>query len=64
MNLSLNCLLRFQKSINLFEKGMIGGFDLGTVYPELKDHMLVAVTELRTKEEIDALAQELGDQHE
>ncbi|CAH0206991.1 putative glycine dehydrogenase (decarboxylating) subunit 1 [Peribacillus frigoritolerans] len=49
---------------NLFEKGMIGGFDLGTVYPELKDHMLVAVTELRTKEEIDALAQELGDQHE
>lgn len=43
---------------------MIGGFDLGTVYPELKDHMLVAVTELRTKEEIDALAQELGDQHE
>ncbi|MGE6375341.1 aminomethyl-transferring glycine dehydrogenase subunit GcvPA [Peribacillus muralis] len=49
---------------NLFKKGMIGGFDLGSVYPELKDHMLVAVTELRTKEEIDALAQELGDQHE
>ncbi|MCK1991479.1 aminomethyl-transferring glycine dehydrogenase subunit GcvPA [Peribacillus muralis] len=49
---------------NLFEKGMIGGFDLGTVYSELNDHMLVAVTELRTKEEIDALAQELGDQHE
>ena len=47
----------------LFEKGIIGGYDLGTDYPELKDHMLVAVTELRTKEEIDALAKELGDQH-
>ncbi|WP_340371708.1 aminomethyl-transferring glycine dehydrogenase subunit GcvPA [Peribacillus sp. FSL E2-0218] len=49
---------------NLFEKGMIGGFDLGSVYPELNGHMLVAVTELRTKEEIDAFAQELGEQHE
>lgn len=49
---------------SLFEKEIIGGFDLGTVYPQLKDHMLVAVTELRTKEEIDALAHELGDQHE
>ncbi|MFJ7746153.1 aminomethyl-transferring glycine dehydrogenase subunit GcvPA [Peribacillus sp. NPDC097295] len=47
---------------NLFEKGMIGGFDLGSAYPELLNHMLVAVTELRTKEEIDEFAQELGDQ--
>jgi glycine dehydrogenase subunit 1 len=54
------------KTVNdrLFEKEMIGGFDLGRVYPELKDHMLVAVTELRTKEEIDAFAAELGDSHE
>ncbi|MGE7601249.1 aminomethyl-transferring glycine dehydrogenase subunit GcvPA [Peribacillus sp. NPDC097675] len=52
------------KDVNnkLFEKGMIGGFDLGSVYPELPNHMLVAVTELRTKEEIDAFAQELGGQ--
>ena len=52
------------KEVNnkLFEKGMIGGFDLGSVYPDLLNHMLVAVTELRTKEEIDAFAQELGDQ--
>ena len=46
----------------LFDQGIIGGFDLGRDYPELKDHMLVAVTELRTKEEIDALAEELGEQ--
>ena len=54
------------KTINdqLFKKDIIGGYDLGQTYPELKDHMLVAVTELRTKEEIDAFANELGDHHE
>lgn len=54
------------KMINdqLFKKDIIGGYDLGQTYPELKDHMLVAVTELRTKEEIDAFANELGDHHE
>ncbi|CAH0345712.1 aminomethyl-transferring glycine dehydrogenase subunit GcvPA [Bacillus sp. CECT 9360] len=54
------------KEVNdrLFEKDIIGGFDLGRVYPELKNHMLVAVTELRTKEEIDAFAAELGDRYE
>lgn len=48
----------------LLAKGMIGGYDLGLTYPELDCHMLIAVTELRTKEEIDALIQELGDRHE
>lgn len=48
----------------LLEKGIIGGYHLGRTYPELDGHMLIAVTELRTKEEIDALAQELGDRHE
>ncbi len=51
-------------SDKLFSQQMIGGYDLGQTYPELKDHMLVAVTELRTKEEIDAFANELGDHHE
>ena len=51
-------------SDKLFNKQMIGGYDLGQTYPELKDHMLVAVTELRTKEEIDAFANEMGDHHE
>jgi len=44
----------------LIEKGIIGGFDLGRVYPELENHALIAVTELRTKEEIDTLVSEMG----
>lgn len=44
----------------LIEKGIIGGFDLGRVYPELANHALIAVTEIRTKEEIDALVAEMG----
>ncbi|QNF26165.1 aminomethyl-transferring glycine dehydrogenase subunit GcvPA [Metabacillus elymi] len=48
----------------LLEKGIIGGFDLGRVAPELENHMLIAVTELRTKEEIDTLVKELGDGNE
>jgi glycine dehydrogenase subunit 1 len=53
------------KEVNerLFEKGIIGGYDLGRDYPELENYMLVAVTELRTKEEIDMLVKELGDSH-
>lgn len=47
----------------LFEKGIIGGYDLGKVYPELENHMLIAVTEIRTKEEIDTFVKELGDIH-
>lgn len=47
----------------LLQKGMIGGYHLGRDYSELENHMLVAVTELRTKEEIDTFAKELGDHH-
>ncbi|KIQ95623.1 putative glycine dehydrogenase [decarboxylating] subunit 1 [Anoxybacillus thermarum] len=47
----------------LLEKSMIGGYDLGRDYPELQNCMLIAVTELRTKEEIDMLVKELGDCH-
>ena len=47
----------------LLKKGMIGGYDLGRDYPELEGCMLVAVTELRTREEIDTFAKELGDFH-
>ncbi|MBM7693277.1 glycine dehydrogenase subunit 1 [Peribacillus deserti] len=45
----------------LIQKGIIGGYDLGRSYPELENHMLIAVTELRTKEEIDTFVKELGD---
>lgn len=56
-------LIRPASDVNekLLEKGMIGGYDLGTAYPEWENHMLVAVTEIRTKEEIDAFVKELGD---
>jgi glycine dehydrogenase subunit 1 len=39
----------------LDEHGIIGGYDLGQEYPRLKNHMLVAVTEMNTKEQIDEL---------
>jgi glycine dehydrogenase subunit 1 len=44
----------------LLKKGIIGGFDLGKVDDKLAGHVLIAVTEQRTKEEIDALVQEMG----
>ncbi|WP_071395731.1 aminomethyl-transferring glycine dehydrogenase subunit GcvPA [Bacillus tuaregi] len=54
------------KEVNqqLVNKNIIGGYDLGRDYPELSNHMLIAVTELRTKEEIDIFVAELGDYHE
>ncbi|WML45285.1 aminomethyl-transferring glycine dehydrogenase subunit GcvPA [Neobacillus sp. PS3-40] len=53
------------KEVNkaLLKQGIIGGYDLGRDYSDLANHMLVAVTELRTKEEIDTLVKELGDLH-
>ncbi|GHH96971.1 aminomethyl-transferring glycine dehydrogenase subunit GcvPA [Neobacillus kokaensis] len=53
------------KQVNqkLLEKDIIGGYDLGRDYPDLANHMLIAVTEQRTKEEIDTLVKELGDLH-
>lgn len=44
---------------HLLDHGIIGGYDLGSEYPELEDHMLLAVTELNHKEDIDALADAL-----
>lgn len=44
----------------LIEKGIIGGFDLGRIDEALENHALIAVTELRTKEEIDTLVAEMG----
>src|SRR5512141_710841 len=51
------CLGRPAAEVNahLLEHGIIGGYDLGQDYPSLKDHMLVAVTEMNSKEEIDLL---------
>jgi glycine dehydrogenase subunit 1 len=46
----------------LLDHDIIGGYDLGQDYPELADHMLIAVTELNYKEEIDNLVEAL-DEH-
>ena len=44
----------------LAEEGILAGLPLGRHYPELEDCLLVAVTEKRTKEEIDRFAAALG----
>jgi glycine dehydrogenase subunit 1 len=46
---------------HLLEHGFLGGYDLGQDYPALKDHMLLAVTEMNTKDEIDALVDVLAE---
>jgi len=46
---------------HLLEHGILGGYDLGQDYPALKDHMLLAVTEMNSKEEIDALVEVLSE---
>lgn len=43
----------------LIKAGYLGGYDLGRDYPELAGHMLVAVTEKRSKTEIDQFASAL-----
>jgi glycine dehydrogenase subunit 1 len=44
----------------LFNKQcIIGGYDLGEVYPELEDHMLLCVTEMNPRQEIDRLVKAL-----
>ena len=44
---------------HLLDHGILGGYDLGQDYPTLKDHMLIAVTEMNTREEIDLLVEVL-----
>jgi glycine dehydrogenase subunit 1 len=46
---------------HLLAKGMLGGTDLGRWYPEFKNHLLFAVTEKRSREEIDALVAALAE---
>ena len=43
----------------LLDQGFIGGYDLEQVYPSLKNTMLVAVTEVITRDEIDAFCEAL-----
>ncbi len=43
----------------LLDAGMIGGYDLGQDYPGMEDTMLIAVTEMNQKEDIDFLVEVL-----
>ncbi|HNN12171.1 MAG TPA: aminomethyl-transferring glycine dehydrogenase subunit GcvPA [Anaerolineales bacterium] len=41
----------------LLDNGILGGYDLGNDYPSLKNHLLVAVTEMNSKDEIDTFVE-------
>lgn len=43
------------------QHGIVGGYDLGRDYPHLQNHMLIAVTEVNTRESIDRLVSALGE---
>jgi glycine dehydrogenase subunit 1 len=45
----------------LLDQGILGGYDLGRDFPALKNHMLIAVTEMNSREEIDALVESLAE---
>lgn len=51
------------KEVNgqLLEEGIIGGFDLTEINDDMGHAMLVAVTELRTKDEIDTFVKKVGE---
>jgi glycine dehydrogenase subunit 1 len=42
-----------EMNAHLLDHGILGGYDLSKDYPTLKNHMLVAVTEINTREDID-----------
>ncbi len=46
---------------HLLEHGVLGGYDLGKDYPALKNHMLIAVTEMNSKQQIDLLVDILSE---
>jgi glycine dehydrogenase subunit 1 len=43
----------------LLDNGILGGYDLGRDYPSLANHLLVAVTEMNSKDDIDTLVEVL-----
>ncbi|HDP2330194.1 TPA: aminomethyl-transferring glycine dehydrogenase subunit GcvPA [Staphylococcus aureus] len=59
-------VVKFDKPIQqvneeLVKYNIIGGFDLDVVSDDFKNHMLIAVTELRTKDEIDTFVEKAGE---
>lgn len=45
----------------LLKRGIIGGYDLALIDKTYQGYMLLAITEMRTKEEINTLVMEVGD---
>lgn len=57
-------VVKTPKPVNLINHHLenhwiLGGYDLSQDYPEMKNHMLVAVTEKISKEDIDAFVEAL-----
>ena len=48
-------------NFHLLEHDIVGGYDLGQDYPGLEHHMLLAVTEMNSKEDIDRLVEVLAE---
>jgi len=46
---------------HLLDHDILGGFPLGSTYADMDDHLLIAVTEMNTREEIDLLVQTLAE---
>lgn len=46
---------------HLLEHAILGGYDLGIDYPELANHMLIAVTEMNSRDDIDLLVEVLAE---
>ena len=45
----------------LLDQGILGGYDLQQDYPSLKNRMLIAVTEMNTRDDIDLLTEILNE---
>lgn len=45
----------------LLDSGILGGYDLGEAYPALENHMLLAFTEMNSREDIDLLVDTLAE---
>lgn len=59
-------VVKLDKDVNeinekLAEHGIIGGYNLSKIDDAFKNHMLIAVTEIRTKDEIDTFVERLGE---
>jgi glycine dehydrogenase subunit 1 len=46
---------------HLLDHGILGGYDLGSDYPSLQDHMLIAVTEMNSREQIEQFCDVLAE---